>query len=174
MLSPESFRGSRNKCRKCEVARHGDDPVGRVASHLKWNHSYIHDDAMVLARLLLNKNTRCAICGMPNKFLKLFRPYPYGKEIGNRHLTVDHIDPKGPSTLENSRPLCFSCNAYKSHWKTDEQVFRWMRGYWDNRKIAPRYLFWLNTEPGIGGRLNRSKYTENRDKQLEGDAYGNW
>lgn len=123
-----------------------------------------------LAQLLTRDDTRCSICGIPKYWLHLMPFWKCGSEKTNRRLTVDHINANGPSTLKNSRPLCFSCNTLRGHQeKTDEQVLNTMRA-WYLQYFTSRFLFWLNTSPGHGGRLHRNAYTEARDRRLHGES----
>ncbi len=84
----------------------------------------------------------------------------------NRRMQPDHIDPNGPSTWANTRPLCCSCNTIRGKAEyTDVEVLHKMR-WWYEQHFAPRFLWWLNTTPGEGGTLNRSKGTAARDRRL--------
>jgi len=88
----------------------------------------------------------------------------------NRRMTADHIQPNGPSTLANTRPLCSSCNWKRGHAQfTDVEVLRYMT-WWYTTNYAPRFLWWLNTSPGEGGRLHRTAGTESTDRRLDGNS----
>jgi hypothetical protein len=140
-----------------------------VANTLRSSWDYSRQVSLILAETLLDRRTRCTICGIPLYWLRLMKFWPYGGARNNYRLTVDHIEPNGSSTLENTRPLCYSCNARRGHAeRTDKEVLRWMRT-WYERNFAPRFLWWLNTSPGVGGTLNRNKYTERRDRRLYGE-----
>lgn len=140
--------------------------VTGVARYFRAEYDFSWSEARKLAIMLLDRRTRCGICGVPLYWLRLMRFWPFGEERCNRRLTVDHIDPNGPSTLTNARPLCYSCNSYRGHAEqTDEEVLRWMRD-WYQRYFTPRHLWWMNISPGQGGQLYRNKYTERRDRRL--------
>lgn len=70
-------------------------------------------------------------------------------------LTVDHIRPGGPSTLENTRPLCSYCNTTRGPaLLSDAEVLKRATAYWVKLLGAAR-AWWLNTTPGQGGRATR-------------------
>lgn len=113
-----------------------------------------------MALHLADPHTRCAICGLPTRMLKAYHrigiPLPknaYGSVVSI--LTVDHITPGGPSTLENTRPLCIFCNTTRGPaLLSDEEVLRRATKYWVGLLGAAR-TWWLNTTPGQGGRPSR-------------------
>ena len=77
----------------------------------------------------------------------------YGDSV--KVLTVDHIRPGGPSTLENTRVLCIFCNTTRGPaLHSDEEVLRRATKYWTSLLGAAR-AWWLNTKPGDGGRPSR-------------------
>ena len=50
--------------------------------------------------------------------------------------------------------------------RTDIQILRKIRDFW--RWVIPlRFLWWLHTAPGKGGRLHRNKATAAREQRLE-------
>lgn len=120
--------------------------------------------SLEIAKLLVHKYTRCAVCGIPQYVVaRLYLRrwgWPIGKADDNRHLTCDHVDPNGTSDRENLRPLCFGCNHKKHDHLSDEEVLRWARKYWSRMFRRKRMLWWLNThvEDGraVGGTLFRS------------------
>lgn len=133
------------------------------------------DTSLEMAALLLHDHTRCAICGIPQYIVAKLHHRGWGWLQGtpnqNRHLTCDHIDPKGGSERDNLRPLCFGCNWLKSDGAlTDEEVLRKVERRWPrsfgNRK---RKLWWLNTNVGEGGTLFRSEHAEKIERRVRGE-----
>lgn len=128
-----------------------------------------------LARMVMDDHCRCAICGIPNWLIqKIYQkggPFPH---IGVRmhkntwaRMHVDHIIPGGVSTKENTRPLCPACNIYRGAGRrSDEAVLGRIRWWWRENKPL-RFLWWLNTTPGEGGRKHRSKSTFKREVKWE-------
>jgi hypothetical protein len=144
--------------------------VEGVAAGLRSHHDYSRRVSLKLAEIFLDRRTRCAICGIPLYWLRLMKVWPHGGERQNRRMTADHIDPNGPSTFANTRPLCASCNWKRGHaLYSDEEVLGYMR-WWYTRNFAPRFLWWLNTSPGQGGTLHRTAHTEARDRRLDGTS----
>lgn len=130
-----------------------------VARSLRAKYGYSPSDSNTLAKLLLHPYTRCSICGVPQRILLYFLrkggPFIRGDSRVNRRLTVDHIDPWGPSTLTNSRPLCYPCNNLRGPAiNSDDHVLREVARLWQFR-LNLKQLWWLNTSPGIGGRPTR-------------------
>lgn len=117
--------------------------------------------------MLNHPETRCDICGLPNYELhRYWLKGPWFKHLGGRRsgrrLQLDHIHPG-----ENDghyRPLCPACNRKRgANEFTDEDVLVWVRSKWQF-VITLRFLWWLHSAPGEGGRLHRSARTEKRDK----------
>lgn len=130
-----------------------------IARTLRAKHGYSLDDSYTLARLLLHPYTRCSICGVPQRILLYFNrkggPFIRGDGRMNRRLTVDHIDPWGPSDFDNSRPLCYPCNNIRGPAiKSDVFVLQEISRLWQQR-LNLKQLWWLNTSPGKGGRPTR-------------------
>ena len=126
---------------------------------------------MFLAELLTDDWTRCYICGIPMWWIRAhkgFFPLSMQDSRMRMRLTVDHIDPNGPSVIDNSRPLCAECNVVRGkNILTDRQVLRRVRNWWKNKSgVGLRFLFWLNDEPKMGGVLFRNKYMEVREAWL--------
>lgn len=108
---------------------------------------YPREEAEVLADVLLDPETRCAICGIPNKMLRtLYRAhfsFPWGRPEQNRRLTPDNLTPGQPHRLASTRILCLGCNTFRGPARhTDEQVLAWARDQWRFR-LPNRYLGWL-------------------------------
>ena len=114
-----------------------------------------------MAAFLLDPHTRCGICGLPARILRAYAkrglPLPrkaYGDQVAV--LTVDHIEPGGPSVLGNVRVLCSLCNTTRGPaLVSDEEVLRKSRKFWLTLLGRAR-TWWLNTEPGKGGRASRT------------------
>lgn len=132
-----------------------------VARALRAKHGYNESDSIALARLVLHPYTRCAICGLPQRILLYYfrRGWPFirGDARMNRRLTVDHIDPWGPSTFSNTRILCFPCNNLRGPAiRTDASVLAESTRLWQ-RALNLKQLWWLNTSPGEGGLPTRGR-----------------
>jgi hypothetical protein len=143
-----------------------------IAARLRHEHGYDPAAADDLANRLCDPGQRCAICGVPNWFVRVNHdsggPFLMGNRRMNRRLTVDHVIPGGPSTLANTRILCFACNQRRGAARmSDTEVLRWV-----SRQLGLRFprrlLFWLNTTPGAGGRLHRNVYVVRREEDLNG------
>lgn len=164
----EKLYRQRHREQRRESQRNYNSHIGGVAAGLRAHYGYRRLVSIKLAGLVLNENSRCAICGIPVYQLRQMPFWRNGGRLGNRRLTVDHCNPNGPSTLYNSRIVCYSCNWLRGRAElTDMQVLRRMRS-WYLEHFTSRFLFWLNTTPGHGGRLHRNKYTEARDRRLHG------
>jgi len=109
------------------------------------------------------------ICGIPNFLIRTYNesgpwPYFFGKRYGSgvaKRLTLDHIVPG--CNEGGFRPLCSLCNSKRGAAQyTDAEVLRWVSKRW-KEFISLRYLWWLNTSPGEGGRLHRSEACTKRD-----------
>jgi len=121
--------------------------------------------------ILFHPNTRCAICGLPNKMISAYRrrgwPWFLGRREGagsHPRLTLDHINPG--RNADGFRPLCIECNrTRRAAQYTDEEVLLVVRDKW-LWFSTPRFLWWLNTSPGVGGRLHRSERCAKRDSKF--------
>ena len=131
-----------------------------IANHLRSQHGYSKEESALLAVLLLNDETRCSICGIPSWLVKLNYkkggPFFLGSRAAHARLHPDRIDTSQPHTLANTRPACPHCNIRRGAERyTDIEVLRWIRRRWTDI-FPPRLLWWLNTEPGLGGRSRRN------------------
>ncbi len=143
--------------RQMKVAR--QRPLG-IARRLRNRYGFSQAAAAMLAVLIADPYARCSICGLPARVLKAMvkrnLPLPknqYGDTVAV--LTVDHIVPGGPSELGNVRLLCSLCNSTRGPAiLTDEEVLRRARNFWI-KLLGNARTWWLNTEPGIGGRSVR-------------------
>jgi hypothetical protein len=121
------------------------------------------------ARILLNGDTRCAICGLPTYLLRAHQdrgPWYWwflGRREAGWRLELDHIVPA--DRAGGFRPLCHGCNHYRgAKLHTDEECLREATYQWERVRFK-RFLWWLNTTVGNGGRLHRSTATEKRDER---------
>lgn len=167
--------GVQSRCKACK--READTDSGYAQSYfasepgiirrLVNRHGYNEKAAVTLASRLFDPYERCAICGVPNRMLWLFHrrgwPFIFGSERHNRRLTVDHIIPGGPSTVENTRLLCFPCNTRRGPAiRSDATVLKWItRQYY--RYFSRFELWWLHTSPGVGGTAKRGRKHEAQD-----------
>lgn len=143
--------------KQMKVAR--QRPEG-VARRLRNRHGFDREGAAAMAAVLCDPHTRCAICGLPGRMLRAYAkrglPLPrnqYGDQV--TVLTVDHIEPGGPSVLGNVRVLCSLCNSTRGPaLHEDEEVLRRARKFWIGL-LGNARTWWLNTEPGKGGRETR-------------------
>ncbi len=146
----DARNGHRKTCRKCYQGswRRFDRSVKGKARWLRKDHGYSVGDSLHLASLLLDPYTRCAICGVPRRWL-------LSQEKRGLHwkgLSVDHIEPAGPSTLTNTRILCRLCNGTRGAKQyTDAAVLHRVSGWYEWRGYARKDLWWLCTSPGVGG-----------------------
>jgi hypothetical protein len=145
-----------------------------IASSLRNTHG-LNGESVEWARILLNEESRCLICGIPGYKVHRLGFWKYGSACMNRHLTLDHITPGVNDG--RYRPLCYSCNLLRgAAVLTDAEVLTQMRG-WYRALFTIRKLWWLNThvdENGVcvGGRLYRN---ETMRKKFEGlKPEGEW
>lgn len=151
----------RGRERKDEFAAYRKTTAG-LARTLRCDHGYPYHESRRLSHRLLDDSVRCEICGIPNWLIKLNYkkggPWFLGSARQNTRMHPDRVDTTKPHTLNNTRLLCPTCNLRRSAEKyTDEQVLRWVRKRWLSI-FSPRLLFWLNTEPGKGGRDRRNPH----------------
>lgn len=142
--------------------------MGKI-KRLREHHGLSDEEARKWAPILMAEETRCSICGIPNYILRKYnRDGPWFRFLGSRKtgrgLQLDHITPHVNDG--NYRPLCSGCNAKRGDAVfTDAEVLVWIRNMW--RFILPlRFLWWLNREPGVGGRLFRSDRMSKRHAKL--------
>lgn len=191
-ISPAHLRNCDYICDVCSVKLVGDwkkaNPgrvranvnkhVGsslRVARLLRSNRGLSREESEQWAAILMNPGSRCAICGLPNYLIKVYceRGWPFflGKRFGrgsHPRLTLDHIVPADNSG--GFRPLCFACNSMRGAAQfSDEEVLTEVRSKWQ-WFTAPRFLYWLNSTPGVGGRLHRSVRCQKRDAEYADGA----
>lgn len=119
--------------------------------------------------------SRCAICGLPTYLITVYRdggwPWFLGRRYGagsHPRLTLDHVVPG--CNEGGFRLLCFACNSLRgANQLTDEEVLVNVRDKW-RWFSGLRFLWWLNTSPGVGGRLHRSVRCQKRDAQFAAGA----
>lgn len=152
-----------------------DSSLAGLIRRFKYRYNAKYSSAARLAKMVLDDYCRCSICGIPNWLIKQLHqrggPFPHVGQRLHRNtwarMHVDHIEPGGPSTKGNTRPLCPACNIYRgAARRSDTVVLARVRWWWRDKK-ALRFLWWLNTSPGKGGRLHRSKATHKRRLTLE-------
>lgn len=122
-----------------------------VINALVNGHGYPRDEAEVIADVLLDPETCCAICGIPNKILRtLVRQnfvFPLGTTSQNRRLTPDNLTPGSPHRLGTTRILCRGCNSRRgADVLDDETTLQWARREW-TRRLPARLLLWLRESP---------------------------
>ena len=121
-----------------------------VALDIRHKHGYSVEDTAALAKAILDPYTRCAICGVPGRWLAGKRREGWRRPLIYR-LTIDHLVPSGPSTLSNTRILCFLCNQHRgAAILTDEEVLRKTTAWYYNRGFTSKDLWWLHSSPGTG------------------------
>jgi hypothetical protein len=191
-IAPGQLKHQSYICRSCDSARavewQKDNPGKRyesrrrrngspkeISEHLRSRHALTRDLSEHWAAILMNPGTRCAICGLPNYVIKTYRERGWPFFLGKRHgrgsaprLTLDHIVPGCNSG--GFRPLCKLCNTLRgANRLTDQEVLIEVRSKWQ-WFTGPRFLWWLCTSPGVGGRLHRSERCTKRDAQYADGA----
>ena len=195
-ISPGQLRSKVYLCRACSLAkerawreanpkRRQDRDIQRnarrrgtipkAAEHLRHDHGMTKELSEHWAAILLNPGSRCAICGLPNYVIKTYRergwPFFRGRRFGagsKSRLTLDHIVPG--NNEGGFRPLCAACNSMRGAAQfTDEEVLTEVRSKWQ-WFTTPRFLYWLNSTPGVGGRLHRSVRCQKRDAEYASGA----
>jgi hypothetical protein len=163
----EALRSKRDRlCRACHGARSARwrKTSAGVASKLRDAHGLGQDESERWAVTLTDEKSRCGICGVMLWWLRKQGTWLHGGKRCNQRLTLDHVTPGVADG--NYRALCFSCNRLRgAAVLTDENVLNEVRSWY--RALWPlRFLFWLNTSPGIGGRANRSERCQKRDAEF--------
>lgn len=138
-----------------------------VARNLRCEHGIDRPTSEYWADRMFDPESRCAICGLPTFILDAYResgwPWFLGRRTGagcHPRLTLDHITPG--DNAGGFRLLCHACNSERGAQRiTDEDVLLIVRGKWE-WFIGLRFLWWLHTTPGQGGRLHRSPATAKR------------
>lgn len=146
-------------CKECDNARirtHRWSTIGGVRTGLVTRHGMESRFADVMVARLFDPYERCAICGVPNRILTLHAsqgyPFIWGRQRVNRRLTIDHVEPNGKTTPDNTRLLCYPCNSRRgANIRTDDSVLRWVTKQWEKVKSKDE-LWWLNSSPGVGGK----------------------
>ena len=122
-----------------------------IINTLVHGRGYSPEDAEVLVDVLMDPETCCAICGVPNKILRtLVRQnfvFPLGTASSNRRLTPDNLTPGEPHKLSATRILCRGCNSRRgADLLSDEDTLQWARREW-TRRLPARLLHWLRESP---------------------------
>jgi hypothetical protein len=135
------------------------------AKRLRSAHDFDRPTSLHWAEILMRPQERCAICGIPNQILAAYVEYGSHWILGRaKSLTLDHVLP-GVNNGDY-RALCHACNAMRGAARfTDEEVLNEVRDKW-RATIGLRFLWWLNTTPGVGGQLNRSETCAKRDARF--------
>lgn len=149
--SPEKHAAYKQKATEGGYWRRYHASRKGVINALINRHNYPSDEAEALADTLLDPETRCGICGIPNKVIyALVRQnfsFPLGSLRQNRRLTPDNLRPGKPHRLEWTRILCRGCNSRRgANRVSDGDTLRWARRQWQFR-LPTRMLWWLRTEP---------------------------
>jgi hypothetical protein len=127
------------------------------AAQLRAKHGLDRQTSIYWASLRRHDDTTCAICGLPTRILKarFERLWPWFLGTRTKKLSLDHIVPGDNSG--GFRLLCGACNSTRGDNRfTDEEVLKIVGDKW-RWWTHPRFLFWLHTTPGHGGRLYRSE-----------------
>lgn len=156
------------------MRRYNASPKG-VARNLRSEHGISKEESLQWATHILDPGVRCAICGLPNYLLTVYRdrgwPWFLGRRFGagsHPRLTLDHVTPG--CNEGQLRLLCYVCNSLRGACRlTDEEVLVEVRNKW-HWFSGLRFLWWLNTSPGVGGRLHRSVRCAKRDAQFAAGA----
>lgn len=159
--------------RRAQRRRYNNSPKG-VARNLRAEHDLDGPGSVHWADQMFDQNTRCAICGLPTYMLAVYRergwPWFLGRRFGSGshpRLTLDHVV---PGSNEELRLLCHLCNSLRGARRlSDEEVLVLVRKKW-HWYCGLRFLWWLNTSPGVGGRLHRSARCAKRDAQFAAEA----
>lgn len=161
--NPDAIRvyNARNNPRRSREYISADNTSAQgIARKMRGHHGYPPEEALAVAKMLLDDETRCSICGMPNWLIKLNHkkggPFFLGTRNQNARMHPDRIDTTQPHTRANTRPCCPTCNMKRGAERhTDVEVLRWISRRWQDI-FSPRFLWWLNTTPGQGGRARRN------------------
>lgn len=156
--------------RKEQDRTYNRSPRG-VARNLRCEHGIDKPTSEYWAQQMFNPGSRCAICGFPTYLFEVYKtkgwPWFLGRSYGagsHPRLTLDHIRPGDNNG--GFRLLCSACNGLRGAGRlSDEEVLHEVRSKW-RWLSALRFLWWLNTSPGVGGRLHRSLACQKRDAQF--------
>ena len=163
-----------SQTRKARMRQYNASPRG-IARNLRCEHGINKEESLQWALAMLDPGSRCSICGLPNYLIRVYRergwPWFLGKRLGagsHPRLTLDHVI---PGILSGGlRLLCSACNAARGACRlTDEEVLNEVQGKW-RWFTGPRFLWWLHTSPGVGGRLHRSERCLKRDAKFADGA----
>jgi len=156
-------------CHRLETKDYQRSEKG-LARRLRSNHGLSLEESIHWARVLMDKDTRCAICGLPTSVLRQHQDrgpwfwWILGQREAGWRLELDHIVPADKTG--GFRPLCHGCNHHRGALvHTDEECLREATYQWQQVRFK-RFLWWLNTTPGQGGRLHRSEHCAKKDAQL--------
>ena len=141
-----------------------------TARALRNHYGLDRETALHWATLMKHDGSRCAICGLPTWLLKVYyeKGWPWFLGKRTKRLSLDHIVPG--SNTGGLRLLCGACNRTRGDARlTDEEVLKVVSDKW-NWITSPRFLFWLHTTPGEGGRLHRSEATAKREAEFTNGA----
>ena len=170
-------------CRSCDHAfrsatrehqkfrhRQYNASIPGVARNITSSSGYTREEALMLAESLMADDVRCEICGIPGWLVKLNYkkggPFFNGNRLNHARFHPDRINTRLPHTFDNTRILCATCNIRRGAERySDKEVLYWVRDRWLSI-FPPRLLWWLNTEPGKGGRPYRSPSCQARDARF--------
>jgi len=135
-----------------------------VASRMRGGHGFSWEDSITLAKVVKDPETRCWSCGVPLHVIQRMKfsfPVPFKRT--HRSLHVDHVRHDLPrNDLRAVRPACAYCNMLRQREAFSPQEVLTTVSEWWRYMRAPRFLYWLNTSPGVGGRAHRNETIEKR------------
>lgn len=170
-------------CRSCDLKYRSSTRERQLFRHRQYNgsipgitrdlvakHNYPRKDAAILAESLIADDVRCEICGIPGWLVKLNYkkggPFFNGNRNHHARFHPDRVNTRERHTFGNTRILCATCNLRRGAERySDKEVLHWVRDRWLSI-FPPRMLWWLNTEPGKGGRPYRSPSCQARDARF--------
>ena len=151
-----AIRGCENPPTTAECPSHSEmHRRRRRASYIKKNSAeqrvwiklrgagYEGEEARALAAAFAASETRCEICGVPNKFLatltRLKQTPPFGMPRFWTRLQIDHVAWSPPRV----RPLCYFCNHRRGKGRyTDAEVWLKAHQFW-TWLLPTKELKWL-------------------------------